>query len=95
MNVTFVINSTVITCTQRVIPWYCTAHNKMAAVKIDMRSNIIKMNLTEEKRHILEFLLAVVSCRSETQCVGNVHNVSSTRVAEFDFLAENLDIVDV
>ena len=23
-------------------------------------------------------------------CVGNVHNVSSTRVAEFDFLTENL-----
>ena len=35
---------------------------------------------------LLEFLLAVVSCRGETQCVGNVHNVSSTRVAEFDFL---------
>ena len=39
----------------------------------------------------MEFLLAVVSCRGETQCVGNVHNVSSTRVAEFDFLSENLD----
>ena len=25
------------------------------------------------------------------QCVGNVHNVSSTRVTEFDFLTENLD----
>ena len=40
---------------------------------------------------LLEFLLAVVSCRGETQCVGNVHNVSSTRVAEFDVLTENLD----
>ena len=40
---------------------------------------------------LLEFLLAVVSCRGETQCVGNVHNVSSTRVAEFDLLLENLD----
>ena len=39
----------------------------------------------------MEVLLAVVSCRGETQCVGNVHNVSSTRVAEFYFLAENLD----
>ena len=29
----------------------------------------------------MEFLLAVVSCRGETQCVGNVHNVGSTRVA--------------
>ena len=40
---------------------------------------------------LLQFLLAVVSCRGETQCGGNVHNVSSTRVAEFDFLTENLD----
>ena len=39
----------------------------------------------------MEFLLAVVSCRGETQCVGNVLNVSSTRVVEFDFLSENLD----
>ena len=31
------------------------------------------------------------SGRGETQCGGNVHNVSSTRVAEFDFLMENLD----
>ena len=40
---------------------------------------------------LLEFLLAVVSCRGETQCVGNVDNISSMRVAEFDFLTENLD----
>ena len=40
---------------------------------------------------LLEFLLAVVSSRGETQSVGNVHNISSTRVAEFDFLLENLD----
>ena len=40
---------------------------------------------------LLEFLLSVVSCRGETQCVGNVLNVSSTRVAVFDFLTENLD----
>ena len=33
----------------------------------------------------------VDSYRDETQCVGNVHNVSSTRVNEFDFLTENLD----
>ena len=33
----------------------------------------------------------VVSCRGEVQCVGNVQNVSSTSVAEFDFLTENLD----
>ena len=42
----------------------------MAAVEKGMRSNIIKLKLTEEKR-LLEFLLAVVSCRGETQCVGN------------------------
>ena len=35
----------------------------------------------------MEFLFAVLSCRGETQCVGNVHNVSSTRVAEFDLLS--------
>ena len=41
---------------------------------------------------LLEYLLAVVSSRGETQCVGNVHlNVGSTLVAEFDFLTENLD----
>ena len=39
----------------------------------------------------LQFLLAVASSRGEAQCGGNVHNVSSTRVAEFDFLMENLD----
>ena len=43
------------------------------------------------KKMLLEFLLAVVPCQGETQCVGNVHNVSSTRVAVFDFLTENLD----
>ena len=42
------------------------------------------MKLTEEKRYCNFCLL-------ETQCGGNVHNVSSTRVAEFDFLTENLD----
>ena len=40
---------------------------------------------------LLHFLLAVVACRGETQCVGNVHNVSSTRVAEFNLLSENVD----
>ena len=51
-----------------------TAHNKMAAVKKEHLSNIIKMKFTEEKSY-WKFLLAVVSCRGETQCVGNVHNV--------------------
>ena len=32
-------------------------------------------------------------CRDETQCVGNVHNVSSTRVAEFDL--RRTSMVDV
>ena len=39
----------------------------------------------------MEFSLGVVSYRVETQCVGNVHNVSSGRVAQFAFLTENLD----
>ena len=47
------------------------------------------MKLTEE--NATGILLAVVSCRDETQCVGKVHNVSSTRFAEFDFLIENLN----
>ena len=42
------------------------------------------MKLTEEKRY-------GNFCRGETQCVGNVHNVSSTRVAGFDLPSENLD----
>ena len=49
------------------------------------------MKLTEEKHYCNFNLIAVVSCPGETQCGGNVHNVSSTRVAEFDFLTENLD----
>ena len=36
------------------------------------------------------FLLAVFSCQGEIVCVGNVHNVSNTRVAEFAFLTEKL-----
>ena len=28
----------------------------------------------------------VFSCRGKTQCVGNVHNVSSMRVAEFNYI---------
>ena len=39
----------------------------------------------------MQFLLAVVSSRGETQSGGNVRNVSSTRVAELDSLTENLD----
>ena len=32
----------------------------------------------------MEFLLAVVSCPGETQCVGNVHNVRSTSLQTAD-----------
>ena len=39
---------------------------------------------------LLEFSVTVDSCWYETQYAGNVHNVSSTRVTEFDFLTENL-----
>ena len=40
---------------------------------------------------LLEFSVAVVSCLDETQGVGNVHNIGSTIVAEFDFPMENLN----
>ena len=48
------------------------------------------MKLTEENT------IAIFACRGETQCGEtqcgeNGHNVSSTRVAEFDFLTEKLD----
>ena len=43
---------------------------------------------------LLDSSTVVVSGRDETQCVGNVRNVSGTRVAEFIFLTETL-IVDV
>ena len=43
------------------------------------------------KRNAIGIFDAVVSCRGETQCVGNVHIVGSTSVAEFDFLTANLD----
>ena len=55
------------------------------------------MKFVEEKsagEMLLEFSVVVASGRDETQCVGNVHNVSGTRVAEFIFLTETL-IVDV
>ena len=61
----------------------------MAAVIKSIKSNIIRMKVTEEKAVRIfgrgRFL------RNETQCVGNVHNVSTTRVTEFNFLRENLD----
>ena len=43
---------------------------------------------------LLECLLAVVSYRGETQCVGNVHNVSSKCVADFDLILINININD-
>ena len=46
------------------------------------------MKLTEEKRYC-NFCLRLFL--AEVRLGGNVHNVSSTRVAEFDFLTENLD----
>ena len=49
------------------------------------------MKLTEEERHCNFCLRLFLAGRGETQCGGNVHNVSSTRVAELDLLTENLD----
>ena len=55
-----------------------TAHNKTAAVKKEHLSNIIKVKFAEEKSY-WNFCLRFFSCRGETQCVGNVHNGTSTR----------------
>ena len=56
------------------------------------------MKFVEEKsagEMLLEFSIVVASGRDETHCVGDVHNVSGTRVAEFiSFLTGTL-IVDV
>ena len=49
------------------------------------------MKSTEEKRYWNFCLRLFLADRGETQCAGNVLNVSSTRIAEFDFLTENLD----
>ena len=67
------------------IRWFCTgasitAHNKMAAVKKEHLSNIIKMKFTEEESYwnfcSRRFLAEV---RLNVLCVGNVQNGSSTR----------------
>ena len=55
------------------------------------------MKFVEEKSDgemLLDFSVVVVSGRDETQCVGNVRNVSGTSIAEFIFLTETL-VVDV
>ena len=65
----------------------------MAAVKKSMWSNIIKMKLTEEKRYwnvCLQLFLTEV----RLNCVGNVHNVSSTCVADFNLILINININD-
>ena len=78
-------------CYVKVILWKCTAHNKMAAVKKEHLSNIIKVKFTEEKSY-WNFCLRFFSCRGETQCVGNVLTEPvRARVAELDFPTENLD----
>ena len=40
-------------------------------------------------------MLAVVSCQNETLCVGNVHNVSSTRVAYSSTSSRRTSIIEV
>ena len=54
---------------------FLTAHNKIAAVKKSIRSNIIKMKLTEEK-HYWNFHLRLFLSEM-TLCVGNVSSTSS------------------
>ena len=43
----------------------------------------------------MEFLLAVVSCPGETQCVGNVHNVRSTSLQTADVSPRSSPLRDV
>ena len=62
----------------------------MAAVKKSIQSNIIKIKLTKEKRY-KNFCYRLFLAKMRLFALGNVHNVSSTRVAQFDFLTENLD----
>ena len=78
------------------ILWFCTgasltAHNKMAAVKREHLRNIIKMKFTEEKSYwnfCLRLFLAWVRLHVLGMCITEAVRA---RVAEFDFLAENLD----
>ena len=46
--------------------------------------------LTKEKRY-KNFCYRLFLAKMRLFVLGNVHNVSSTRVAQFDFLTENLD----
>ena len=63
----------------------------MAAVKKSIWKNIIKMKLTDKKRYWNFRLRLFLAEMRLNVCTGNVHNVSNTRVAEFDLLTENLD----
>ena len=78
----------------KVVPQFCTAHLLLRITRWPRQNRACEVTLLKRswlKRNVIGIFLDVVSCRGETQCVGNVHNVSNTRVAEFDFLSENLD----
>ena len=72
-----------------VIRWFCTAH---LLLRIRRRppwkraSEEKLLNEVDWRKMLLKFSLAVVSCRDETQCVGNVHNVSNWQL----FVKENV-----
>ena len=71
--------------------WSGTAYKKMAAVKREHLSNIIKMKFTEEKSYwnfCLRQFLAEVRLSVLGMCITEAVRA---RVAEFDFLTENLD----
>ena len=48
------------------------------------------MTLTAEELNAIGIFACGCFFRGENQCAGNVHNVNSTHVAEFDFLTEGL-----
>ena len=80
----------------KVIRWFCTGasittHNKMAAVKKEHLSNIIKMKFTKEESYwnfCLQLFLAEVRLNVLDMCITKAIRM---RVAEFDFLTANLD----
>ena len=79
----------------KVIHWFCTAHLLLRITRwppLKRAFEVTPLKWSRLKRNAIGiFACGCFSCRGETHCAGNLHNVSSTRVAEFDFLTENLD----
>ena len=78
----------------KVIRWFCTAHLLLHMTRWPLWKRASKVTLLKwswPKWNAIRISVAVVSCLDETQGVGNVHNIGSTIVAEFDFPTENLN----